>query len=162
MPCAAHEPNEENSRIGAYKRQMDTGIHNQVLTHRERSRHSLWAHFEIYYFSVIRVPVCCSESILGLNKPPFLRPQGPIYQTLDVGSLKASNQETWPFFNAVSAELIPESKSKVLVQFKQFKILGLLPVQAPESAKGELDVCAFGRTLKHFSLCFVHPSIMCS
>lgn len=81
-----------------------------------------------------------SESILGLNKPAPFRPSGPIYQSLDVASLKASNQETWPFFNEVYADLTPESKSKVKVQFKKFKILGLIPVTAPESAKGELDV----------------------
>jgi hypothetical protein len=40
----------------------------------------------------------------------------------------------------VSAELIPETQSKVKVQFKQFKLLGLIPVTAPASAAGELDV----------------------
>ena len=83
---------------------------------------------------------CCSESILGTNKPGFLRPWGPIYQTLDAGSLKAENQETAPFYNAVLAELIPESDIKVQVQFKKFKIFGILPVTAPDSAKGELTV----------------------
>jgi len=81
-----------------------------------------------------------SDSILGTNKPPFLRPFGAIYQILDTESLKAENQETAPFFNTVSAELIPDSDVKVQVQFKQFKIFGILPVKAPASAKGELTI----------------------
>ena len=40
----------------------------------------------------------------------------------------------------VTAELTPVSDSQVDVQFKQFKILGLLPVTAPDSAKGSLSV----------------------
>ncbi len=39
----------------------------------------------------------------------------------------------------VSADLTPETKSRVGVQFTQFKIFGLLPITAPESAKGNLD-----------------------
>lgn len=39
----------------------------------------------------------------------------------------------------MSADLIPETKSRVGVQFTQFKIFGLLPVTAPASAKGQLD-----------------------
>lgn len=89
-----------------------------------------------------------SESILGLNKPAIFRPSGPIYQSLDVDSLRASNQETFPFFNEVYAELTPESKSKVKVQFKKFKILGLIPVTAPESAKGELDITYIDEDLR--------------
>ena len=39
----------------------------------------------------------------------------------------------------VTAELTPMSKSRVAVQFKTFKLLGLVPVQAPPSARGTLD-----------------------
>ena len=39
----------------------------------------------------------------------------------------------------VSADLTPETKSRVGVQFTLFKILGLLPIKAPDSAKGQLD-----------------------
>ena len=39
----------------------------------------------------------------------------------------------------VYADLTPENKSKVAVQFTLFKILGLIPVKAPDSAKGSLD-----------------------
>ena len=34
---------------------------------------------------------------------------------------------------------MPETKSRVGVQFTLFKIFGLLPIKAPESAKGNLD-----------------------
>lgn len=34
---------------------------------------------------------------------------------------------------------MPENKSKAAVQFTTFKILGLIPVKAPGSAKGSLD-----------------------
>jgi len=40
----------------------------------------------------------------------------------------------------VTAALTPVSDKEVAVQFKQFKILGLIPVTAPESAKGSLSV----------------------
>lgn len=39
----------------------------------------------------------------------------------------------------VSADLTPETKSRVGVQFTLFKILGLLPIKAPASAVGQLD-----------------------
>ena len=58
------------------------------------------------------------------------------------------NSETTPFFNSVTAELTPTSKSRVDVQFKQFKILGLLPVTAPESAKGWLDTTYLDEELR--------------
>ena len=53
-----------------------------------------------------------SASILGANKPWFLRPSGPIYQAIDVGRLRARNRETFPFFNAVDADLTPTSGSR--------------------------------------------------
>ena len=81
-----------------------------------------------------------SASILGANKPWFLRPSGPIYQTIDVGRLRARNRETFPFFNAVDADLTPTSRSAVNVQFVKFFIFGVAPVDAPPSARGALDV----------------------
>jgi len=80
-----------------------------------------------------------SVSILGSTRPPFLRPLGPIYQTIDARRLRAKNQETSPFFSSVTAELTPTSKSGVNVQFKTFRLLGFIPVTAPEAAKGSLD-----------------------
>lgn len=63
-----------------------------------------------------------SDSILGKSRPAFLRPGGPIYQTLDATALTARNQESWPLFNQVFAELEPLSSSQVKVQFKEFKV----------------------------------------
>jgi hypothetical protein len=87
-----------------------------------------------------RLVYTTSDSILGTKKLPFLRPSGPIYQLLDGPNLKAANRETAPLFNQVTAELTPMSTNKVAVQFKTFKIAGLIPVTAPPSAKGELAV----------------------
>ncbi|DBB16532.1 TPA: hypothetical protein ACH3X3_014796 [Trebouxia sp. C0006] len=80
-----------------------------------------------------------SQSILQSKRPAVLRPNGPIFQYIDAPNGKARNQESWPFFNSVAADLSPETNSRVGVQFTQFKIFGLLPITAPESAKGKLD-----------------------
>ena len=81
-----------------------------------------------------------SASILGLTKPKFFQPSGPIYQTIDAKNLRAFNSESAPFFNQVSAELTPTTKSSVNVQFKKFGLFGgLIKINAPESAKGKLD-----------------------
>lgn len=42
----------------------------------------------------------------------------------------------------VAAELTPLSVNKVGVQFKVFKIFGLINIKAPPSARGEGDVSA--------------------
>ena len=81
-----------------------------------------------------------SASILGLSKPKLFRPSGPIYQTIDAKNLRAFNSESAPFYNQVSAELTPTTKSSVDVQFKKFGLFsGLIKINAPESAKGKLD-----------------------
>lgn len=85
-----------------------------------------------------RLVYTTSDSILGRSKPAFLRPSGPIYQLLDGPNLRAANKETAPLYNQVFAELRPMSVNKVAVQFKTFKIFGLIPISAPASAKGEL------------------------
>lgn len=87
-----------------------------------------------------------SDSILGTKR--LLRPTGPIYQFIDGPGLRAKNQETAPFYNSVTAELTPMSDSKVAVQFKTFKILNLLPITAPPSARGELAVTFLDDTLR--------------
>lgn len=81
-----------------------------------------------------------SASILGTSRPAFLRANGPIYQTIRAEKLEARNQETWPWFSAVEATLKPLSKSKVAVQFQTFYIGSLIPIKAPPTAKGELDI----------------------
>jgi hypothetical protein len=58
-----------------------------------------------------------SASILGTNKPPFLRPAGPIYQTIDAVNLRAKNEETWPFFNQV--QFTPERAHSMKVRILQ-------------------------------------------
>ncbi|KAJ9509857.1 hypothetical protein QJQ45_011549 [Haematococcus lacustris] len=89
-----------------------------------------------------------SASILGTSRPPFLRPSGPIYQTIDAPAGKARNQETAPFFNTVAADITPMSSSKLAVKFTQFKLLGLLPITAPDSAWGELAVTFLDEELR--------------
>ena len=89
-----------------------------------------------------------SVSILGSSRPAFLRPSGAIFQTLDVGRMRAKNQETAPFFSSVSAALTQTSPSAVTVQFTAFKLFGLLTVQAPASARGALDTTYVDDTLR--------------
>lgn len=48
----------------------------------------------------------------------------------------------------VEAELTPETSSRVAVQFKEFKILGLLSIQAPPSARGKLDTTYLDEDLR--------------
>ena len=81
-----------------------------------------------------------SASILGTAKPALLRANGPIYQTIRAEKLEARNQETWPWFSAVEATLKPLSKSKVAVQFQTFYIASLIPIKAPPTARGELEI----------------------
>ena len=63
---------------------------------------------------------------------------GPIYQFIDAPRKRAKNQETWPFFSSVTAELTPTGPAAVKVQFKTFRIFGFSPITAPEAAKGSL------------------------
>lgn len=46
------------------------------------------------------------------------------------------------------ADLKAESKSRVGVQFRQFRIFGLIPVTAPDSARGTLDTTFVDSTLR--------------
>jgi hypothetical protein len=48
----------------------------------------------------------------------------------------------------VKAELTPETSSRVAVQFKEFKIFGLIPVKAPPSARGKLDTTYLDEDLR--------------
>ena len=59
-----------------------------------------------------------SASILGTSKPPFLRPIGPIYQTIDAVNLTAKNEETWPFFNQVGPRQMTYLYSSVIPYLK--------------------------------------------
>ncbi|CAG9466785.1 unnamed protein product [Pedinophyceae sp. YPF-701] len=80
-----------------------------------------------------------SQSILGANRPEILRPKGPTYQIIDGEQLLAQNLEGPPFFSEVKADLTPrDDAATVDVQFTWFKIAALIPIKAPESAKGFL------------------------
>uniref|UniRef100_A0A7S0S1G1 Plastid lipid-associated protein/fibrillin conserved domain-containing protein n=1 Tax=Chlamydomonas leiostraca TaxID=1034604 RepID=A0A7S0S1G1_9CHLO len=89
-----------------------------------------------------------SASILGTSRPALLRPAGPIYQVLDAANGKARNIETTPFFNQVSANLVPLSANKVAVQFQEFRIFNLIAFKAPPSAQGELAVTYLDEELR--------------
>lgn len=81
-----------------------------------------------------------SETILKRQRPNFLRPNGQIYQAINTDTLRAQNLETWPFFNQVTANLTPLSGKKVAVKFDKFKIAGLISINAPDQARGELEI----------------------
>ncbi|XP_057497061.1 probable plastid-lipid-associated protein 4, chloroplastic isoform X3 [Actinidia eriantha] len=66
-----------------------------------------------------------SQSILQTQRPKLLRPNGKIYQAINVDTLRAQNLETWPFFNQATANLVPLNASRVAVKFDNFKIAGL-------------------------------------
>jgi hypothetical protein len=89
-----------------------------------------------------------SASILGATRPWPFRPLGPIFQTIDVDRLRARNRETFPFFNAVDADLTPSSASAVDVQFVTFYVFGFIEVTAPASARGALDVTYLDEELR--------------
>ncbi|KMZ73017.1 PAP fibrillin [Zostera marina] len=81
-----------------------------------------------------------SSSILGLKRPKILRPNGNIFQAINADTLRGQNRETWPFFNQVTADLTPLNTKKIAVKFDTFKILGFIPVKAPDRARGELEI----------------------
>ncbi|KAJ6805641.1 putative plastid-lipid-associated protein 4, chloroplastic [Iris pallida] len=81
-----------------------------------------------------------SSSILKTKRPKILRPNGKIYQAINADTLRAQNMETWPFFNQVTADLVPLNERKVAVKFDTFKIGGLIPIKAPDRARGELEI----------------------
>ncbi|MCO5552298.1 hypothetical protein L7F22_005810 [Adiantum nelumboides] len=89
-----------------------------------------------------------SETILKKQRPKLLRPRGPIYQAINNDSLRAQNLETWPFFNQVTANLTPLSGRKMAVKFDAFKIGGLISIQAPERARGELEITYLDEELR--------------
>ena len=93
-----------------------------------------------------------SASILGVGKK--LKPIGPIYQSLDVPTLTARNDDTvqWRFIKLkrfVKADLEPDDAiaSKVIVRFRQFAI-SWLRIPAPKSAIGELDTTFLDEELR--------------
>ncbi|CAL9248626.1 unnamed protein product [Arabidopsis halleri] len=80
-----------------------------------------------------------SAAILQAKKPRFLR-SITNYQCINMDTLKVQRMETWPFYNSVTGDLTPLNSKKVAVKLQMFKILGFIPVKAPDSARGELEI----------------------
>eukprot|EP00250_Pteridium_aquilinum_P018597 c24132_g2_i1 orf=52-786(+) len=90
-----------------------------------------------------------SEFILKKQRPRFFRSMGPMFQAINNDTLRAQNLETWPFFNQVTASLIPLSGRKVALNFDVFKIAGLISIKAPsERARGELEIAYLDEELR--------------
>ncbi|XP_052148465.1 probable plastid-lipid-associated protein 4, chloroplastic [Oryza glaberrima] len=89
-----------------------------------------------------------SESILQPQRPKFLRPFGTIYQAINTDTLRAQNMETWPYFNQVTANLVPLNSRRVAVRFDYFKIFNLISIKAPGSGKGELEITYLDEELR--------------
>lgn len=88
-----------------------------------------------------------SQSILQTQRPKFLRSRVN-YQAINADTLRAQNMETWPFFNQVTADLTPVNSRKVDVKFDYFKIGGLIPIKAPDTALGSLEITYLDEELR--------------
>ncbi|KAM0893623.1 hypothetical protein ACQ4PT_024984 [Festuca glaucescens] len=82
------------------------------------------------------------------NRPKFLRPYGTIYQAINTDTLRAQNMETLPYFNQVTANLVPLTSRRVAVKFDYFKIFSLIQIKAPGSGKGELEITYLDEELR--------------
>ncbi|KAL6637690.1 hypothetical protein ACP70R_025262 [Stipagrostis hirtigluma subsp. patula] len=89
-----------------------------------------------------------STTILQPQRPKFLRPFGKIYQAINTDTLRAQNMETWPYFNQVTANLVPLSSKRVAVKFDYFKIFSLIRIKSPGSGKGELEITYLDEELR--------------
>ncbi|KAG2535893.1 probable plastid-lipid-associated protein 4, chloroplastic [Panicum virgatum] len=89
-----------------------------------------------------------STTILQPQRPKYLRPFGKIYQAINADTLRAQNMETWPYFNQVTANLVPLNPRRVAVQFDYFKIFSLIPIKSPGSGKGELEITYLDEELR--------------
>ncbi|PKA63745.1 putative plastid-lipid-associated protein 4, chloroplastic [Apostasia shenzhenica] len=89
-----------------------------------------------------------SRSILQPQRPKFLQPFGKIFQAINVDSLRAQNMETWPYFNQVTANLVPLNSRRVAVKFDTFKIGGLIPIKALGSGRGQLEITYLDEELR--------------
>ncbi|KAL8222728.1 hypothetical protein R6Q57_020127 [Mikania cordata] len=89
-----------------------------------------------------------SQSILQTKRPKILRANGKIYQTINVDTLRAQNMETWPFFNQATANLVPLNAKQVAVKFDAFKVLGLIPIRARGSGRGQLEITYLDEELR--------------
>nr|KYP63151.1 hypothetical protein KK1_017717 [Cajanus cajan] len=89
-----------------------------------------------------------SQSILQTQRPKFLRPNGKIYQAINVDTLRAQNIETWPFYNQAIANLVPLNSRRVAVKFDFFKIASLIPIKSPGSGRGQLEITYLDEDLR--------------
>ncbi|KAK2991763.1 hypothetical protein RJ640_015497 [Escallonia rubra] len=89
-----------------------------------------------------------SQSILKTQRPKLLRPNGKIYQAINVDTLRAQNIETWPFFNQATANLVPLNSRRVAVKFDAFKIAGLIPIKSRGTGRGQLEVTYLDEELR--------------
>ncbi|KAJ1434992.1 Plastid lipid-associated protein/fibrillin conserved domain [Sesbania bispinosa] len=89
-----------------------------------------------------------SQSILQTQRPKFLRPNGKIYQAINVDTLRAQNIETWPFYNQATANLVPLNSKRVAVKFDFFKIANLIPIKSPGSGRGQLEITYLDEDLR--------------
>ncbi|CAJ2649162.1 unnamed protein product [Trifolium pratense] len=88
-----------------------------------------------------------SQSILQTQRPKFLR-SVTNYQAINADTLRAQNMESRPFFNQVTADLTPLNARKVAVKFDTFKIAGFIPVKAPDTARGSLEITYLDEELR--------------
>ncbi|XVE67349.1 hypothetical protein DITRI_Ditri08aG0153500 [Diplodiscus trichospermus] len=89
-----------------------------------------------------------SQSVLKTKRPKFLRPNGKIYQAINLDTLRAQNMETWPFFNQATANLVPLNARRVAVKFDYFKVAGLIPIKSPGSGRGQLEITYLDEELR--------------
>nr|GMC87815.1 probable plastid-lipid-associated protein 4, chloroplastic isoform X1 [Ipomoea batatas] len=89
-----------------------------------------------------------SESILQTRRPKVFRPNGKIYQAINVDTLRAQNMETWPFFNQATANLVPINAKRVAVKFDSFKIAGVIPINARGSGRGQIEITYLDEDLR--------------
>ncbi|MED6119524.1 hypothetical protein PIB30_012715 [Stylosanthes scabra] len=89
-----------------------------------------------------------SQSLVQTQRPKLLRPNGKIYQAINVDTLRAQNIETWPFFNQATANLLPVNSTRVLVKFDFFKIASLIPIKSPGSGRGQLEITYLDQDLR--------------
>ncbi|KAH9685942.1 PAP fibrillin domain-containing protein [Citrus sinensis] len=90
-----------------------------------------------------------SQSLLQTKRPKFLRPNGKIYQAINIDTLRAQNIETWPFFNQATANLVPLNSKRVAVKFDYFRIAGLIPIKSPGSGRGQLEITYLDEELRY-------------
>ncbi|KAG8364113.1 hypothetical protein BUALT_Bualt19G0093000 [Buddleja alternifolia] len=89
-----------------------------------------------------------SKSILQTERPKIFRPNGKIYQAINVDTLRAQNMETWPFFNQATANLVPLNARRVAVKFDTFKVAALIPIKSRGSGRGQLEITYLDEELR--------------